>query len=71
MIQSRLDASIGGFCPEDEIGQFLVDADARADLPTTIANLETRLDALNAELKGKLELSGRLGQQADALGSYT
>ena len=67
VIQSRLDASIGGFCPEDEIGQFLVDADARADLPTTIANLETRLDALNAELKGKLELSGRLGQQADAL----
>ena len=66
-IQQRLDASIGGFCPEDEIGQLLVDADTRADLPTTISNLEARLDALNAELKGKLELSGRLGQQADAL----
>ncbi|MDO5310005.1 MAG: AAA family ATPase [Planctomycetia bacterium] len=65
--QQRLDAAIGGFCPEEEIGALLLDVDTRKDLPATIENLTKRIEALDAELKGKLELSGRLGQQADAI----
>ncbi len=66
-IQRRLDAALGGFCPEDEIAALLVDLEIRNDLPTVISNLTSRIEALDVELKGKLELSGRLGQQADAL----
>ncbi|MBQ2556466.1 MAG: AAA family ATPase [Thermoguttaceae bacterium] len=66
-VQQRLDAGIAGFCPEDEIGALLLDAETRADLPVTIENLNSRIEAFSAELKGKLELSGRLGQQADAI----
>lgn len=66
-VQQRLDAAIAGFCPEDEIGELLLNPETREDLPKTIENLTKRIDAFNAELKGKLELSGRLGQQADAI----
>ncbi len=70
-IQQRLDAAIAGFCPEDEIGALLLDPETREDLPETIDNLTARIDAFNAELKGKLELSGRLDQQADAIAAKT
>ncbi|MBQ9812847.1 MAG: hypothetical protein IJM54_05990, partial [Thermoguttaceae bacterium] len=70
-VQQRLDAAIAGFCPEEEIGALLLDPETREDLPTTIANLATRIEAFDAELKGKLELSGRLGQQADAIAAKT
>ena len=66
-VQQRLDAAIAGFCPEDEIGELLLNPETREDLPKTIENLTKRIDAFNAELKGKMELSGRLGQQADAI----
>ncbi len=66
-VQRRLEAGIGGFCSEEELGALLLDAEARAELPTAIENLERRLESLDAELRGKLELSGRLGQQADAI----
>ena len=65
--QRRLEVGIGGFCSEEELGALLLDAEVRAELPTAIENLERRLEGLDAELRGKLELSGRLGQQADAI----
>ncbi|MBR5243306.1 MAG: hypothetical protein IKW13_03655, partial [Thermoguttaceae bacterium] len=65
--QRRLEVGIGGFCPEEELGALLLDAEVRAELPVAIENLERRLESLDAELRGKLELSGRLGQQADAI----
>lgn len=66
-VQARLDAGIAGFCPEDELGALLADPEIRVDLPTTIENFVKRIESFDAELKGKLELSGRLGQQADAI----
>ncbi|MBQ4203960.1 MAG: hypothetical protein II655_09715, partial [Thermoguttaceae bacterium] len=66
-IQQRLDAALGGFCQEEEIEPLLVDSETREELPVGIDNLAKRIEALDAELKGKLELSGRLGQQADAI----
>ncbi|MBR2005944.1 MAG: hypothetical protein IJ991_17400 [Thermoguttaceae bacterium] len=65
--QRRLEVGIGGFCSEEELGALLLDAEVRSELPTAIENLERRLEGLDAELRGKLELSGRLGQQADAI----
>lgn len=65
--QRRLEVGIGGFCSEEELGALLLDAEVREELPTAIENLERRLEGLDAELRGKLELSGRLGQQADAI----
>ncbi len=65
--QRRLEVGIGGFCSEEELGALLLDAEVRAELSTAIENLERRLEGLDAELRGKLELSGRLGQQADAI----
>ncbi|MBQ7112260.1 MAG: AAA family ATPase [Thermoguttaceae bacterium] len=65
--QRRLEVGIGGFCSEEELGALLLDAEVRSELPTAIENLERRLESLDAELRGKLELSGRLGQQADAI----
>lgn len=65
--QRRLEVGIGGFCSEEELGALLLDAEVRAELPVAIENLERRLESLDAELRGKLELSGRLGQQADAI----
>ena len=65
--QRRLEVGIGGFCSEEELGALLLDAEVREELPTAIENLERRLESLDAELRGKLELSGRLGQQADAI----
>lgn len=65
--QRRLEVGVGGFCSEEELGALLLDAEVRAELPTAIENLERRLEGLDAELRGKLELSGRLGQQADAI----
>lgn len=66
-VQRRLETGIGGFCAEEELGALLLDAEVRKELPTSIENLERRLEGLDAELRGKLELSGRLGQQADAI----
>ncbi|MBR4834873.1 MAG: AAA family ATPase [Thermoguttaceae bacterium] len=66
-VQRRLEAGIGGFCSEEELGALLLDPEVREELPTAIENLERRLEGLDAELRGKLELSGRLGQQADAI----
>ena len=65
--QRRLEVGVGGFCSEEELGALLLDAEVRAELPTAIENVERRLEGLDAELRGKLELSGRLGQQADAI----
>lgn len=67
VVEQRLAAGIGGFCQEDEIAALLNDQEARADLVPAIDGLVVRIDALDSELKGKLELSGRLGQQADAI----
>lgn len=66
-VQSRLDAGIAAYCPEEEVNALLVDHETRDELPTNIANVIKRIDSFNNELKGKLELSGRLGQQADAI----
>ncbi len=70
-VQARLDAGVAGFCPEEDLSALLSDETAREELPTSIENLAKRIDAFNAELKGKLELSGRLGQQADAISAKT
>ena len=67
VVEQRLAAGIGGFCPEEELSALLDDHEIRADLPAAIAGLGVRIEGLDAELKGKLELSGRLGQQADAI----
>lgn len=67
VVAQRLVAGIGGFCQEEELAALLTDAEVRADLPAAIDGLTVRIEGLEAELKGKLELSGRLGQQADAI----
>ena len=46
---------------------LLDDPEVRANLPAEIDSFNVRIDAIDSELKGKLELSGRLGQQADAI----
>ena len=66
-VQGKLDAAIADAFPEDELGSLILDPETRDELPVAIENLEKRIDAFNSELKGKLELSGRLGQQADAI----
>lgn len=65
--QKRLDAGIGDFCPEAELSALLAEPEVRAEIPVEIANLTNRLEGLDAELRGKLELSGRLSQQAEAV----
>ncbi|MBQ9874297.1 MAG: AAA family ATPase [Thermoguttaceae bacterium] len=72
-IQHRLAAGIEAALlgeevdPEEELRALLDDAEVRADLPIAVENLVKRIESFDAELKGKLELSGRLGQRADAL----
>lgn len=67
VVEQRLAAGIGGVCSEDELAELLNDSETRDNLSSSIDSLKLRVDALDSELKGKLELSGRLGQQADAL----
>ena len=74
-VQQRLDASIASYrtdsesYAEEDVAALLTDAEIRAELPAAIENLVKRIEAFDSELKGKLELSGRLGQQADVIAS--
>ncbi len=64
-VQRRLDDALAGFCSEEEIGALLNEQEVRDGLVVEIDNLTKRLEALDYEMKGKLELSGRLGRQAE------
>ncbi|MDO5554422.1 MAG: AAA family ATPase, partial [Planctomycetia bacterium] len=68
-LTERIATGIGGFCEESVIGKILDEPETRSALAELQTNLAERLEALNSDLRDKLEYSGRLDEQMKVLGS--
>ncbi len=63
----RFVEGVGDFCEPRVIEELLDDQETRENLAASIADLESRVASYDAELKSKLETTGRLSEQLDAL----
>ena len=63
----RFVEGVGDFCEPRVIEELLGDQETRENLAASIAEIENRVASYDAELKSKLETSGRLSEQLDAL----